>query len=227
MRQRAVDVVQQPVQGVSNDSDLVVGVGVFWPDPHTDLVIVADQRHRRDLGRGRGHSAQRTKGIAHHPCGDRGRDQQRGRHQHSGRELFAGDDLVGDAQRNPDDQAVVSSGAAIYLVGTKGAQVLDARLAVSPRLRFDGTDGVRRRGPRFVLGENGRGHDLALANDGDQVSWRLSGELEQCLRDGGNAGVDRSMFPVAVSGERVTERMHGFGDFGVVHRGDVAAQTQH
>jgi len=37
----------------------------------------------------------------------------------------------------------------------------------------------------------------------------------------------RTMLAVAVSGVRVVERMQRFGDLGVVHRRDIAAQAQH
>ena len=57
MCQRAVDVVQQSVECVPDDSDFVVRVGVFGPDSDADLVVVAGERHCGDLRGGRGNPA--------------------------------------------------------------------------------------------------------------------------------------------------------------------------
>ncbi len=119
MLQRAVDVVQQPVQRVPHDADFVVGVGVLGANPHADLVVVAGEWHRGD---GRGGCGE---GNTDHPHGQGRRDHQCGRDKHAGRDLFSGDDAVRDAQRNPDDQAVGSGGAAVDLIGTQAAQRFD------------------------------------------------------------------------------------------------------
>ena len=122
MRQRAIHVVQQPVQRVPDDSDFVVRVGVLRPDPDADPVVVAGERHRGDLRGGRGDPAQRAKGVADHPNGERRGDHQCGRDEHAGGDVLAGDDLVGEAQRHPDDQDVGSVDAAVNPVGTQAAQ---------------------------------------------------------------------------------------------------------
>ncbi len=57
MSQRAVDVFQQSVQGVADDSDLVVRIGVVRLHPGGDAMIVAGERCARDLCGGDGDAA--------------------------------------------------------------------------------------------------------------------------------------------------------------------------
>ncbi|CKT31725.1 Uncharacterised protein [Mycobacterium tuberculosis] len=60
MRQRTIDVVQQAIQRVPDDSDLVIRVGIPRTDSHADLVVVIGKWHGGDLGGGRGDPAQRA-----------------------------------------------------------------------------------------------------------------------------------------------------------------------
>src|SRR5262249_25896644 len=98
---------------------------------------------------------------------------------------------------------------------------------VIPLLPLDGADDIGRSGPWFVFGEDRRADHDAVVQHGDEVSRGLSGELQQRLRYRGSAAMRRSMFAVAVSRVGVVERVQGFGDLGVVHGGDIAAQAQH
>ncbi len=55
--QRAVDVVQQAVQGVPDDPHLVVRIGVIRLHPGGDAMFVAGERRAGDLCGGRGDAA--------------------------------------------------------------------------------------------------------------------------------------------------------------------------
>src|ERR1700733_5529792 len=69
MSQRAVDVLQQSVQGVSDDSDLVVRIGVVRLHPGGDAMLITGEPSARDLRGGGGNAAQRPQCIADHQRG--------------------------------------------------------------------------------------------------------------------------------------------------------------
>ena len=87
-----------------------------------------------------------------------------------------------EVQRHPDDQDVGPLDEAVDPVGAQAAQFFGVRRTVVPLLRLDGADDVGRSGPWFVFGEDRRADYDAVVQHGDEVSRRLSGELQQCLR---------------------------------------------
>ena len=57
MRQCAIDVVQQPIQGMSDDSHFVVLIGVLRPHPDADPMVISGEWHPGDFPGGRGDTA--------------------------------------------------------------------------------------------------------------------------------------------------------------------------
>jgi hypothetical protein len=91
VRERAIHIVQQSVQGVSDDSHLVVRIGVLRLHPGGDAMIVAGKWRAGDLGSGRGDAAQRAQCVSDHQRGEARRYQHCGDQKHYGT-----DDSVGD-----------------------------------------------------------------------------------------------------------------------------------
>jgi hypothetical protein len=133
MGQRAVNVLQQSVQGVSDDSDLVVRIGVVGLHPGGDVMIIAGEWRARDLRSGDGDSAQRTQCITDHQRGEPRRHQQCCDRKHCRTDDSAGNGLVDQAQGNTDDEFVVCTGLlATHPVRAQPAKFHRAQLAVSP-----------------------------------------------------------------------------------------------
>ena len=110
MGERAIDVLQQSVQRVSDDSDLVVWIGVIRLHPGGDAMIVTGERRARDLGGGDGDPAQRPQRVPDHQGGKSRRHQQRGYRKHCRTDDSAADGLVDQTQRNPNDEYIIGAG---------------------------------------------------------------------------------------------------------------------
>ena len=122
MGQRAVDVLQQPVQGVSDDSDLVVRIGVVRLHPGGDAMVITGEPSARDLRGGDGNAAQRPQCIADHQRGETRRHQQCCDRKHCRTDDSASYGFVRQSQRSSDDELVIGAGAlAAHPIRTKAA----------------------------------------------------------------------------------------------------------